>query len=222
MGNNELASRRVIAMPRNAPDLRGQQRDAAMKSEALVLREAICGALDILDLFQHEGGIVLVAKGELQVVNNDLLRWLIEATFVEKHVIRTLPGPRYEVEYQLVRPSESAVRTLLTREASEGGLRAKLPVLQIEEPQLMVPPAAAPTAPGLPDDHPEAVAGRRTLARYADADKKRELEMRRGAERVAYFEGRQVKAETPAAEESIPAYAPAEAKDGTKDPASPA
>ena len=162
--------------------------------------------MDILDLFQHEGGIVLVAKGELQVVNNDLLRWLIEATFVEKHVMRTLPGPRYEVEYQLVRPSESAVRTLLTREASEGGLRAKLPVLQIEEPQLMAPPVAAPAASGLPDDHPEAVAGRRTLARYADADKKRELEMARGAAVRAKYEGRQAAVETPVVEESIPIF----------------
>src|SRR6516162_10106545 len=94
--NTRDARRRVIAMPRSAPDLRGQQRETATKNEALVLREAICGALDIFDLFQHEGGIVWVAKGELQVVNSDLLRWLIEATFVEKHVMRTLPGPRYE------------------------------------------------------------------------------------------------------------------------------
>jgi hypothetical protein len=36
--SDKLSGRRVISnMPRSAPDLRGQQRDSAVKNEALVL-----------------------------------------------------------------------------------------------------------------------------------------------------------------------------------------
>jgi hypothetical protein len=43
-----------------------QRRDSATKNEALVLRDAICEALDVLDLFDESGRVVLVANGELQ------------------------------------------------------------------------------------------------------------------------------------------------------------
>jgi hypothetical protein len=121
MGENDKRDgRRVVIMPRSSDGLRGQQRDAAVKSEALALSDAIVGALDIIDLFQHEGGIVLVANGEVRNVNSELLPWLIEASFVEKHVVRKLLGLRHEVEYRPVSPSEQAVRALLRAEPREG------------------------------------------------------------------------------------------------------
>jgi hypothetical protein len=54
-------------------------------------------------------------------IGSEQLRWIISETFVEKHVIRKLPGLKYEVEYRPVQPSELAVRALLRAPANEGG-----------------------------------------------------------------------------------------------------
>ena len=121
MGDNELAGRRVLVMPRSVPDLRGSARDIALKNEAVVLRDALVGALDILDLFENAGGIVLVAGGEVRNIGSAELRWIISETFVTKHVVRKLPGLKHEVEYRPVQPSELAVRALLRAPANEGG-----------------------------------------------------------------------------------------------------
>jgi hypothetical protein len=217
--NDKLDSRRVVIMPTSSDGLRGQQRDTAAKNEALVLRDAIRGALDIIDLFQHEGGIVLVANGEVRNVGSELLRWIIEATFVEKVVARKLLGSRHEVEYRPVNPSEQAVRALLRAEAKEGGLLGQLPVLRVEEPQLTAAPVTAPEAPKF-EPHPvEQAAGARQVARYANAGARLELEKARGAEVVEnYRQSRQVAVEAPV-EESIPFHAPAETNDSAVDPA---
>jgi hypothetical protein len=220
MGNNELAGRRIVVMPPTADGLRGSSRDIALKNEAVVLRDAIIGALDVLDLFQSEGGIVLVANGEVRNVSSELLRWLIEASFVEKVVTRTLPGLKHEVEFRPLNPSEMAMRALLRAEPREGGLIGLLPVLNVETQGFAAPvtPVEKETASSpLPDDHPEVLASQRTTARYADAAARTELEKARGAERVAYYEGRQAP-ETPIVDESYPAYLPGKAEDS--DPAS--
>jgi hypothetical protein len=209
MGNNELAGRRVIVMPAVSSDgLRGSSRDIALKNEALVLRDALVGALDVLDLFQSEGGIVLVARGEVRNIGSAELRWILQETFVAKRVVRKLPGLNNEVEYRPVQPSELAVRALLTKDAREGGLLGCLPVLQIETLGFA---AAAPVekeiTSNLPDDHPEVLASRRTTARYADSDKRTRLEAQRGAEVSARHAAQQVRTETPAVvEESIPIF----------------
>jgi hypothetical protein len=180
MTNENRDGRRVVIMPKSAPDLRGQQRDTATKNEAVVLADAIVGALDILDLFQHEGSIVLVAGGEVRVVGGELLRWLIEATFVTKHVVRKLLGLKHEVELRPVNPSEQAVRAMLTKEPREGGLSGRLPVLQVEEPRLTAAPAA-PEAPKF-EPHPvEQAAGRAVVARHANSAERTKLETEQGA-----------------------------------------
>jgi hypothetical protein len=215
MGENENRDvRRIITnMSRSAPDLRGQQRDSATKVEALALREAICEALDVLNLFEDNGRVVLIAKGELQAVNAEYLRVILESLFVTKAVVRKLPGLKYEVELA-INPSEAAVRALLRADQRDGGLSGKLPRLVIEQPQVAVE-ENPPAAPVLPNDHPEALAGRRTVARYADSDKKRELELARGAEMVRRYQGQRATSETPA-EESIPAHVPAESNAAEK------
>jgi hypothetical protein len=202
MGDSDKLSgrRAIINLPRSLPDLRGQQRDSATKAEALVLREAICGALDILHLFDEGGRTVLVAGGEVQPVNAESMRWIIAETFVEKHVIRKLPGLNYVVEFRPVNPSELAVRALLRADQRDGGLTGKLPMLEVETQGFAAPVAAPPAAPGLPDDHPEVLAGRRTQARYANTGAQTELEKARGAEMVAKYQGQRAAA----IEESYP------------------
>jgi hypothetical protein len=226
MGNSELEGRRVIVMPLTADGLRGQQRDSVTKAEALVLRDAIAGALDILDLFQHEGSIVLVANGEIRNVNSELLRWLIEATFMEKHVVRTFPGLRHEVEYRPVNPSEMAVRALLTKEPRDGGLVGVLPPLVIERPQVLAREEKPEVATSnLPEVQVELTAGAAQVARHGNTAERTRLEGQRGAEVVARNEGRQAvvdpSAREPIAEESYPAYLPDKTNDGAADPARP-
>ena len=232
MGNNELAGRRVLMMPKNPDGLRGQQRDTATKVEALALQKAIIDSLDILHLFDEGERPVLVAGGEVRNIGSEQLRWIISETFVTKHVVRKLPGLKCEVEHRPVYPSEMAVRALLTKEPNEGGLRGKLPVLEVETQGFTAPAAPEPPAAlGLPDDPPEILAGRRTAARYADSDKKRELEMKRGAEVVErYRRGQQVApaVQPPAEDHPVfienqepPAHVPAEAKDSAADPTRP-
>jgi hypothetical protein len=225
MGDNGLDGRRIVVMPTSAEGLRGQQRDAAVKNEALVLADAIVNALDVIDLFEHQGGLVLVASGELRPVNSELLRWIVEATFVTKHVVRKLPGLGHEVELRPVNPNEMSIRAMLTKEPREGGLISRLPVLNVETQGF-----AAPAAPvekeiassPLPEVQAELLAGARTSARYANAAERTRLEAQRGAEVSARHAARQVKAETPAVvEESYPVYPPAEANDGAVDPATP-
>jgi hypothetical protein len=202
--------RRIINLPKSEFDLRGQQRDAAVKSEALVLADALIGALDLWDLFQHQGGIVLVANGELQTVNAENLRWILAETFAEKRVVRKLS--RYEVEYRPLNPNEMAVRALLRADPRDGGLITRLPPLNVEQPQAPV----APPEPRLPDDHPETIASRRTQARYTNADARRELESARGREVSERYARQQQQAATetqvaePQVVESYSVFAPPE------------
>jgi hypothetical protein len=192
---DKLDSRRVLIMPTSAEGLRGQQRDAAVKNEALVLADAIVSALDVIDLFEHQGGLVLVANGEVRNVNSELLRWLIEASFVQKHVVRKLPGLGHEVELRPVNSNEMSIRAMLTKEPREGGLIGRLPVLQIEMPQLEV--AAPQKQPLIVETAPaEHAAGRAAVARHANSDERRRLEIERGAQVVErYRQGRQAAVE---------------------------
>jgi hypothetical protein len=149
-----------------------------------------------------------------------LLRWLIEATFVEKRVVQTLPGLRHEVELRPVSPSEMAVRAMLTKEPREGGLIGRLPVLQVETQGFAVAAPAAARQSAMMGDSVECARGAEVVARRANAGARLELEKARGAEVVARYQGRPAAVETPV-EESIPVFAPAEANDVTGDPTSP-
>jgi hypothetical protein len=230
MGENENWDvRRIIAnMPRSSDGLRGQQRDSATKVEALALQSAICGALDVLDLFDEGGRVVLVANGELQAINAKYLRVILESLFATKAVVRKLPGLKYEVEYRPINPSEAAVRALLRADQRDGGLLGRLPVLVVETQGFAALSLAPPAAPGLPDDHPEVLASRRTQTRYADSDARRELEIARGREVGERYRLRQqaaaVDPSTKPQElivEKYPVFAPPESKaaeDATEPP----
>jgi hypothetical protein len=145
-----------------------------------------------------------------------VLGWVLEAHFTTPHVVQL--GGRLELEHRGCKTNELVLRHMLTAEGKHGGLVDKLPVLMIERPQIMAAeekPQAATS--NLPEVQRELTAGAAQVARHADADKKRELEMARGAERVAYFEGRQAAAEAPV-EESYPVHMPGKIDDS--DPAS--
>jgi hypothetical protein len=213
---DKLDGRRIVIMPGSPDGLRGSARDSAVKAEALVLSDAIAGALDIIDLFEHDGGVVLVANGEVRNVSSELLRWLIEATFVEKRVVRTLLGLRHEVELRPVSPSEMAVRAMLTKEPREGGLIGRVPVLQVETPQREVAPP--PEKPLMVLNPAELEAGRRQVERYTAyaSDERRRLEMERGAQVVErHSQGRQAVREEPPVVESYPIRFAADGGDAT-------
>jgi hypothetical protein len=220
---DELAGRRIVVMPSTRSDgLRGSAHGIALKNEALALREAIVGALDVLHLFDDGGRVVLIAKGELQAVNAEYLRMILESLFVTKHVVRK--GLKYEVEFRPIQAGELAVRSLLTKDPKDGGLAGLLPVLNVETQGFAAPVAAAEkeiTSSPLPEVQAEILAGRRTAARYADAGARTELEKARGAEMVRNYQGQRAAAVAPPIEESIPVFAPAEANDGAADPAGP-
>jgi hypothetical protein len=209
-------------MPNSADGLRGQQRDAATKSEALVLADAICGALDIIDLFQHEGGVVLVANGELQVVHAGHLRTIVESLFATKSVVQR--EGRLEVNYPPVSPSEMSIRAMLTKEPRDGGLIGRLPILQIEQLRVAQPETVAPPEPVfIPGSREEAeyLTSKRVAARYANPGARTELESQRGAEVSARYARQQQQAaaatEPPIVVESYPIYAPPVEATETKD-----
>jgi hypothetical protein len=188
----------------------------------LALRDAIVGALDIWDLFEGQGGIVLIANGAMHAINSEQMRWILTETFVTKHVVRKLLGLRYEVDYRAVNPSEMAVRALLRADSRDGGLIGYLPVLNIEEPlRAPVPPEKQlATSSPLPEIQRELDAGARQVARRSDASR-REEELKRGAEVVEkYRRGRQVAVETAPVVEEYPIHAPIESK-AAEDPAEP-
>jgi hypothetical protein len=208
MGENENRNgRRVIVMPTVSSDrLRGSSRDIALKNEAVVLRDAIVGALDVLDLFDEGGRVVLVANGELQMVNADYLRTILESLFATKAVVRKIGVTgRFEhvVELKPIQPSELAVRALLTKEPKDGGLAGLLPVLQIETQGFATAPVAPAEKPPIETNPVEHAAGRAAVARHAASAERTRLEIARGAEVVErHRQGRQTAVEpTPLVEE---------------------
>jgi hypothetical protein len=203
----ERAGKKVLVMPTSADGLRGSDRQIALNAEAIYLRDALLGSLELIDVFEEHGSPVLVADGQLRPVGARELRWLVEELFVEKYTVRTVGG-QYQVEYRPVRPSEAAIRTMLTAEAKYGGLIGKLPPLTVE-PQMSVAPEPASV---LPDDHPEILASRRTQARFANPDARRDLESARGREVSARYARQQQQAAAEPIEtqvvESYPVFAP--------------
>jgi hypothetical protein len=215
MANDGRDGRKVLILSNTADGLRGSARDNAAQAEARVLTDAIVDSLDRIDLFQHENGIVLVANGKVQTVSSAELRWIIEASFVQKCTVRKILATGaigHEIEFRPIRPSEMAVRTMLTKEPKYGGLLGRLPPLEIEEPRQEVAPAIAPIAMDGSKEAVELARGKQVLARFANPDERRELELARGAEILARFANRQ---QAPAAEESIPVFI-----DKTVDPTS--
>jgi hypothetical protein len=162
----------------------------------------------------------LVANGKVQTVGSAELRWILAASFVTKHVMNTGTAwrPVLKVEHREVNPSETAVRAMLTKDAREGGLRGRLPRLQIETPRQEAAPVEEPT-PVVMDGSKEALeyaAGRKTAARFASNAEQTRLEMAQGAAVSARYAGRQAPVETPVIEEVHPVFI-----DKTVDPAGP-
>jgi hypothetical protein len=218
MGENENRDgRKVLVLPNSPEGLFGPHRRAAVETMALLLSNAIADSLDRIPMFNRGGQPVLLIDGALRVVNAELLGWLVEAHFTTPHVVEK--AGRLELEYRGVRANEMVLRHMLvTTEGKHGGLLGRLPVLRVEEPQVAVEEKPQKATPSLLDDHPEVIAGRRELAKHADAAARLELEKARGAETLAKYQGRQAAVETPM-EDSIPMHLPEKPNDAAVDPA---
>jgi hypothetical protein len=204
MANDGLDGRKVLILPPAADGLRGPHRTAAVQAQALYLSDAIAGALDRIPIFEHDGQPVLLVDGALRTVTNEVLRWTLEGYFATPHLVER--GGRLELEYRGVQPNELVTRAMLTAEPKQGGLLGKLPRLEIERPQQAM---AAPVVEQAPvrDERGqlEFEGSQRALARFANPEQRRELEMRKGAERVEWHRQRQQAAVEPPAVESDPA-----------------
>jgi hypothetical protein len=193
--------RKVLVLPGNPEGLFGPHRRNAIETMASFLSAAIADSLDRIPMFDRDGQPVLV-----QVVNNRMLAWVLDGYFCTMHVVER--AGRLEVEYRGAAVNEMVLGHMLREEETKrGGLLGRLPRLVIERPQVMAVEEKPQVATSnLPEVQRELAAGAAQVARHADADKKRELEMARGAERVAYFEGRRAPIAPPAVEESIPVF----------------
>jgi hypothetical protein len=219
MANENRDGRRVLVLPNSPDGLRGSDRRAAVEAEAKLLSNAIADSLYRIPIFNKGGQPVLLIDGALRVVNNQMLAWVLEGYFATPHVVET--AGRLELEYRGVKANEMVLRHMLTTEETKyGGLLGRLPRLVVETPQTAVEEKPRKATSNLPEVQVELDAGARQVARHANTKARLELEKARGAEVVARNEGRQVAAEPPAVEESIPTVAPVETKDSTvEDPA---
>jgi hypothetical protein len=215
---DELA-RKVLVLPGNPEGLFGPHRRLSVETMASFLSTAIAGSLDRIPMFDRDGQPALVIDGTLQVVNSQMLAWVLDGYFATPHIVER--AGRLEVEYRGVVVNEMVLGHMLREEETKrGGLLGRLPRLVIEQPQVMAVEETPQEASSvLPEARAEMLAGARQVARHANAGAQRELEMRRGAEVVARHAGRQIAVETPV--EEYPVQLPAEANDGSADPAAP-
>jgi hypothetical protein len=151
----------------------------AITAEAKALADAIAGALDRIHMFEHGGGLVLLAAGGLHNVNGVVLREIIRTNFVSKCIVNTATG--VGIEYRPVEVGELVIRTLLTAPVRDGGLVGRVPMVQMEAPRQVVEEVAVVGTNPIED-----AAGEATLARHAGAGGERtRQEMEKGAQRLA-------------------------------------
>jgi hypothetical protein len=170
-----------------------------------VLADAIIDSLDVLDLFDMDSQPVLIANGDLRVVNSELLRWICQESFCTKQAVQKIMvtgAVGYVIEHRPVQPSEMAIRTMLTKGPKEGGLIGRLPPLKIEESRHEAAPPTAEPTPVLDErGQLEYAAGQRALARFANPEARTQLEMARGAEVLAKYQNQRAAVEPPVVEE---------------------
>jgi hypothetical protein len=183
---NKLDGRTVVILPASADGLRGPQQSLALAREARALADAIVGALDRIDIFDDNGGLMFLARGGLHPVNAEVLRAILRANFASKHIVNVATG--LEVEFRPVEPGELVIRTLLTAAPQDGGLLGRLPKVIVERPQ--ADHTSAPEEVGVVPDSVEAEAGRRALARHDGRSERLKEEMEAGARRLRQLQDR--------------------------------
>jgi hypothetical protein len=122
--------------------------------------DAVAGALDRIHMWELDGALVYLAGGTLHHVNSEILREIIRANFVSKHIVPAAAG--LGVEYRPVEEGELTVRTLLTAPPQQGGLVGREPMVQMEAPRQVMEEAAAVVS-----DPVEDAAGKAALAKHA-------------------------------------------------------
>jgi hypothetical protein len=189
MMNDQLRGRTVVIMPGSADGLRGSARTSAITAEARCLADAIVARLDVIDLFELDGRLTLVAGGEPHNVNAEILREIIRANFASKHIVNARSPDQVRgglaVEYRPVEVSEPVVRVLLTAAVRDGRLIGRVPMAAMEAPRQLAEPAevAEPAVISNPVEH---AAGQRALARHAGgaSGERTRLEVERGQQRL--------------------------------------
>jgi hypothetical protein len=164
---DEKMSNTVVILPGSPDGLRGSARTLAATAEAKVLAGAIAGRLDRIDLFEMDGGFVLLAAGELRPVGGEALRGIIRSNFVTKN-LRIGAGGTVEKVFVPVEPSEGAIRQLLTAPVREGGLQGLLPPVIMAAPRQHEPQQPVNL---LPETRREVEQGRAVSARHAQGAK---------------------------------------------------
>jgi hypothetical protein len=180
---HELDGRTIINLPGSADGLRGPARTIAITNEARALSDAIVARLDRIDLFEDEGRLKLLINGGWQIVTGAMLRQVIGANCIRKCLVAGPAG--LAVELRPVEPGELVVRTMLTAPPNEGGLLGRVPQAVLEQGRRE---PATPETAVLPSNPIEDAAGKKALARYADAEGERtRREIEKGQQRLAEF-----------------------------------
>ena len=179
----ELNNRTVVNLPGNMHARPGPARSIALTAEANALADAIVGALDRIHLWELDGALVLLAGGDLHNVNAEVLREIVRANFVSKHIV--MAGAGLGIEYRPVEVGELVVRTLLTAPVRDGGLVGRVPQAAMEAPRQSTEPVEAAVISNPIEDK----AGKRALMKHAGAGGERtRQEIARGQQRSAEFQ----------------------------------
>jgi hypothetical protein len=135
-------------------------------------------------IFQMDGQLVWITDGKRVPVFRGTVVELCRRFIVTAHPVNrgTEAEPNWVVEYRAFEPTELTIRNLI-RES----LPKRAPVVQPEATPR--PPKAA--GPGLPDDHPEMIAGRRVAAKYTETGNEQlRQEMEAGQRTAARYQER--------------------------------
>jgi hypothetical protein len=161
MAKNELDGRALVNPQLGAMPPSGSDRAIWQVRDAQAFTEALVSIPERVHLFAEDGGLKVLLDGEVQVLNAERLHRVIRENCVTKHLV-TREG-KLEIEFQPAEAGAMVLQEMLRNGKNEGGLRGRVPDILVEAPRQAPPPPQEP-----PSNHPEAVAGRRTAARWAE------------------------------------------------------
>jgi hypothetical protein len=160
MAKNELDGRALVNPQLGAMPPSGSDKALWQVREARTFTDALVSIPERVHLFAEDGGLRVLLDGGVHVLNAERLHRVIRENCVTKHLV-TRDG-KLEIEFRQADANATVLQEMLRNRKEDGGLRGRVPDILVEAPRQAPPPQEPPS------NHPEAVAGRRTAARWAE------------------------------------------------------
>jgi hypothetical protein len=160
MATNELDGRALVNPQLSAMPPSGSNRKIWQATEARTFTEALVSVPERVHLFSEDGELKVFLDGGVHVLNAERLHRVIHENCATKHLV-TREG-KLEIEFRPAEAGAMVIQEMLRNRKEDGGLRGRVPDILVEAPR-QAPPPPEPLS-----NHPEAVAGRRTAAKWAE------------------------------------------------------